>query len=129
VLVDQRQDGRQGHAPQVGGDHHPHPGQPVSHRASDWGQQQHRGDLSDDRAGDPKAGAGQAEHQHDQGDGVEGVAPSRDGLGDEQAPVGGPGQDRAQPGSLGGGHDVIVPDAATRRWLDPRCQRSAEADV
>src|SRR5215208_4120043 len=40
--------------------------------------------------------------------GVEGVAPAGDGLGGEQPPVGGPGQDCPQPRPLGSGHAVMV---------------------
>jgi hypothetical protein len=57
VLVDQRQEGGQGHAPQVGGDHHPDVGEPVDDCAGQRGQQQHRGDLGDDGAGDAQARA------------------------------------------------------------------------
>jgi hypothetical protein len=51
VLVDQWQQPGQGHAPQVGSEHHPDPWESVDDRASQRGQQQHRGDLGDDGAG------------------------------------------------------------------------------
>jgi hypothetical protein len=89
VLVDQGEDGGQGYAPQVGGDQYPDPGESVDDRAGQRGQQQHRGDFGDDGAGDAKAGAGQPEHQHHQGNGAEGVAPPGNCLGDKEAPVGG----------------------------------------
>jgi hypothetical protein len=43
VLVDQRQDSGEGHAPQVGGDQHPDPGEAVDDGAGQRGQQQHWG--------------------------------------------------------------------------------------
>jgi hypothetical protein len=59
----------------------------VDHDPGDRGEQQHRQDLGDHRAADPKSGAGELEDQHDQRDGVEGVTPPGDGLRGEQPPV------------------------------------------
>jgi len=97
VLVDQGEQRGQGGAPQVGGDHDAHRRQPVHDRAGQRGEGEDGQDLGDHHTGHAEPGAGQAEHEHDQDDGVEGVAPSRDRLGGEQALVGGVGEHRPPP--------------------------------
>ena len=54
ALVDQGEDSGQGHVSHVGGDHYTHPREPVDDHAGQRSQQQHRGDLGNDRAGDPR---------------------------------------------------------------------------
>ncbi len=50
VVINQRQHRGQDGALPVGGDHDPHPRQPVHRAAGDRREQQHRQDRSDDRA-------------------------------------------------------------------------------